>query len=310
MVNNSCMSIAAVATATGLTKEVLRKWESRYGFPVPARDAAGNRSFTLDQVLRLQMIKTLLDRGMRPGKVIPLSPDDLAVLVAARDAMEKSLAPEISQGLLAATLSTKPRAIRDFLTDHLDRLGLSGFVRCLLPSMNAYIGNAWACGDIGARNEHAYTETVKTLLRERLERVQVPVTSPRVILSTPTGERHTLGLLMAEVILTLEGAECISLGPDLPAAEVALAAVQYDVDIVALSFSEAFPVRSLVAFVNALRAQVPPSVAIWAGGAACRRLPRRPTGINLMKTLDEAIDGVRAFRDRATVTLKPMAGTG
>jgi DNA-binding transcriptional MerR regulator len=309
-VNNSRLSIAAVATATGLTKEVIRKWETRYGFPIPERDTLGNRVFTAQQVLRLQMIKTLMDRGMRPGKVIQLAEDDLQVLVAARHAIDDSLASGIGEELLACTLSTQPRAIREFLSSHIDRLGLSGFVRCLLPSMNAFIGSAWCSGRIGIHNEHAYTQAVKTLLRERLDRAAVTASMPRVILSTPKGEIHTLGLLMAEVILTLEGAECVALGPDLPADEIALAAEQYDADIVALSFSSAYPLRSLIAFVNELRDLLPATVAIWAGGAACNRLPRRPPGIDLMPTLDEAIDGVRAFRERASLERERVATTG
>jgi DNA-binding transcriptional MerR regulator len=309
-VSNSKLSIAAVATATGLTKEVIRKWETRYGFPIPERDALGNRVFSSGQVLRLQMIKTLMDRGMRPGKVIPLAEDDLQVLVAARNPIDDSLAPGIGEDLLASTLSTQPRAVREFLSGHIDRLGLSGFVRCLLPSMNAYIGTAWCSGRIGIHNEHAYTQTVKTLLRERLDRATVTASMPRVILSTPRGETHTLGLLMAEVILTLEGAECVALGPDLGADEIALSARQYDADIVALSFSSAYPLRALIAFVNELREILPSSVAIWAGGAACTRLPRRPSGIHLMPTLDEAIDGVRAFREQASLKQERLTRTG
>ena len=296
------MNIAIVAAQTGLTKEVIRKWESRYGFPVPDRDAAGNRLFTQAQVLRLQMIKTLLDRGMRPGRVVALCADDLAALVAAPNPMDMGLAPDIAAALVSATRAEQPRAIRDFFAEHVDRLGLSGFVRVLLPSMIVYIGHAWANAEIGICNEHAFTEAVKSLLHERLDRVTTPARGPRVLLTTPAGESHTLGLLMAEVILTLEGAECIGLGPNLSADEIVLAAAQYRIDIVGLSVSDAYPVRMLAAFIHSLRRQLPDPVAIWAGGTACKRLPSRPSGVDLMPTLESAIDGMRAFRVRSGMT--------
>ena len=43
-------SIAEVERETGLAKDTLRVWERRYGFPVPSRDAAGERAYPLAQV--------------------------------------------------------------------------------------------------------------------------------------------------------------------------------------------------------------------------------------------------------------------
>ena len=37
--------IGAVYRQTGMTVEKLRKWEARYGFPVPGRIATGQRQF-------------------------------------------------------------------------------------------------------------------------------------------------------------------------------------------------------------------------------------------------------------------------
>ena len=37
------LNIAGAERATGLSKDTLRVWERRYGFPTPHRDAAGER---------------------------------------------------------------------------------------------------------------------------------------------------------------------------------------------------------------------------------------------------------------------------
>ena len=39
------LTIAAVERDVGLSKDVLRVWERRYGFPVPERDANGERLY-------------------------------------------------------------------------------------------------------------------------------------------------------------------------------------------------------------------------------------------------------------------------
>jgi MerR HTH family regulatory protein len=71
------LSITAVERDTGLSKDTLRIWERRYGFPKPERDAAGERAYPMAQVERLRALKRLLDAGHRPGKVVTLSIDEL-----------------------------------------------------------------------------------------------------------------------------------------------------------------------------------------------------------------------------------------
>ena len=66
-------NISAVERETGLSKDVLRMWERRYGFPKPARDDNGERQYTLAEIAKLRAIKRLMDVGVRPGKLIGLS---------------------------------------------------------------------------------------------------------------------------------------------------------------------------------------------------------------------------------------------
>ncbi len=58
---------------TGIGRDTLRIWERRYGFPTPARNSKGERVYSAEQIRRLQVIRRLLDQGLRPGKVVPLS---------------------------------------------------------------------------------------------------------------------------------------------------------------------------------------------------------------------------------------------
>ena len=76
------LSIAAVERDTGFSKDTLRVWERRYGFPLPARDDGGERAYPLEQLERLRVIKRLLDAGHRPGRVVPMPAKDLHRLAA------------------------------------------------------------------------------------------------------------------------------------------------------------------------------------------------------------------------------------
>ena len=69
--------ISLVERDTGITKDTLRIWERRYGFPLPERNEKGERLYPDEQVARLVTIRKLLDHGMRPGKVVPLGETEL-----------------------------------------------------------------------------------------------------------------------------------------------------------------------------------------------------------------------------------------
>ncbi|NCV31800.1 MAG: MerR family transcriptional regulator, partial [Betaproteobacteria bacterium] len=74
------LSISAVERDTGLSKDTLRVWERRYGFPEPVRDSLGERLYPVEQVERLRLIRRLMDAGHRPGKIMRMKPDQLQML--------------------------------------------------------------------------------------------------------------------------------------------------------------------------------------------------------------------------------------
>jgi DNA-binding transcriptional MerR regulator len=78
----------------------LRMWERRYRFPQPGRDSHGERVYLPEQVEKLRMIKRLMDRGQRPGKLVEHSLEALQDLCQGpgevqADASCKDLAAEL-----------------------------------------------------------------------------------------------------------------------------------------------------------------------------------------------------------------------
>src|SRR5207245_9678846 len=78
------LNISAVERETGLSKDVLRMWERRYGFPKPIRDDNAERRYAADQIAKLRSIKRLMDSGLRPGKLMQCSLEELNALADAR----------------------------------------------------------------------------------------------------------------------------------------------------------------------------------------------------------------------------------
>lgn len=292
----SLLNIAAVERETGLLKDTLRVWERRYGFPTPIRDDAGERLYTREQVDRLRLICRLMDQGWRPGKLLALPPEELDALIAAD---RSTHTPTLLSGELAAALRAHDvDALRRTFQTVLLEKGLKGLITELIAPLNVDIGEAWLRGDLGVPDEHFYTEQVQTFLRGALASYPRPGKPPRVLLTTLPEEEHGLGLLMVEVMLSAEGAHCCSLGPRMPLTDIVRAAQTADADVVALSFSAAFPARQALEGLRALRASLPPTVELWVGGAGAPARIRGEPGVSLIRDIAELPLGVADWRTR------------
>ena len=119
-------TIATVERETGLSKDSLRVWERRYGFPRPKRDSNGERVYPADQVERLRMISRLIDGGFRPGKIVNAPMSEL--IAHARTLGNKAPAPlEASsdqQHVLQLLKEHRQVELRQRLEQMLMRLGV------------------------------------------------------------------------------------------------------------------------------------------------------------------------------------------
>ena len=295
------LTIAAVERDVGLSKDVLRVWERRYGFPAPDRDPNGERLYPIGQVLRLRLIKRLMDQGHRPGKLMATSVEELEALAVSSHATRTPDADAASgdlDKLLVLIREHEGAAYLQAMQQRLARQGLRLFVQDIVAPMAAHVGSAWEQGRLQVFEEHLFTELTARVLRQAIAAVQGG-SEPRVLLTTLPKEPHGLGLLMLEAVLSLEGAQCISLGTQTPLLEIVDAAAAHGVDIVALSFSAGFPARQVPALLQQLRAAVSGTIQLWAGGAGVHKLAA-PEGVMRMASLDEAIAALSRWRLPAT----------
>jgi DNA-binding transcriptional MerR regulator/methylmalonyl-CoA mutase cobalamin-binding subunit len=284
------VSIAAVERDTGLSKDTLRVWERRYGFPNPARDGFGERAYPQEQVDKLRVIKRLMDQGHRPGKIIELSIEALDRLAQeapaeAADAGTEGEASEDLRTYLDLVKAHRVEELRRQFAQALLRLGLARFVTDVVAPLNDRVGDAWTRGEFQIFEEHLYTEAVQVVLRNAINGIPQTQGRPNVLLTTYPQESHGLGILMVEAILSLEGCRCVSLGVQTPVWDIVLAADAQKTDIVALSFSAAFAPNAMLEGLAELRARLPPSVEIWAGGRCAALHRRAPAEVHTFKAL-------------------------
>lgn len=290
-------TIAAVERDVGVSKEVLRVWERRYGFPAPDRDAHGERLYPAAQVLRLGLIKRLIDRGHRPGRLMSTPVEELEALAAASHAgkaVDAEPGPDELESLFSLVRQHAAAAYLQALQQRLARQGLRVFVQDTIAPLTVRVGIAWEQGRLQVFEEHLFTELTARVMRQAI--AAVPGGSePKVLLTTLPKEPHEMGLLMVEAVLSLEGAQCISLGTQMPLLEIVDAVAAHRADVVALSFSAAFHRRQVPALLQQLRAALPVQTELWVGGAGVQRLAV-PEGVVAMTSLENAVAAVQRWR--------------
>lgn len=284
-VDDALYNIAAVERDTGLSKDTLRVWERRYGFPTPVRDQHDERLYSTDQLEKLRLLRLLIDYGHRPGKIIKQSNVELAQLIASR-APEQTAPPEIA-ALLELLFKHDADGLRNALLQALMKQGLLRFVTETVAMLNHWIGEAWLAGKIAIFDEHLYSEQIQNILRNAIIAQPGRGSAPRVLLTSLPGEKHRIGLLMVEAVLVAEGGACVALGTETPVIDIKNAAPAYKVDVVALSFSSAFTQNAALAGLTELRALLPDSIEVWGGGGALARARKAPAGALLLRSFDD-----------------------
>ena len=290
------LPINAVERETGVSKELLRMWERRYGFPVPERDAQGDRIYPMPQVAKLRLLRRLIDFGFRPGKIILLNTEELERLLKSQGKASFDSSPELEQELLSTLKSRDLGQLRDYLSHQLIKMGLQSFVLDFLQYANFIVGDAWMRGLLEVHEEHLFTEQVQSLMRQAISNLREATQPPRVLLATPPEETHTLGILMVEAILRLDNVDAVCYGAQMPVRDVAQAVTRHKMHIVAISFSASYPTSKAIEYLEELRFRLPMSVEIWGGGASLRSTRKTVEAVRFFHDLPSIRHAINLWR--------------
>lgn len=289
------VGIGSVERETGISKETLRIWERRYGFPHPVRTSSGVRNYSNESIAKLRLVKRLLDRGLRAGDIVPKSIEQLEAIDRSTTTSSTGNAAT-DRALLPSFRAQDIDQFRLWLRERVQTLSVETFIVDVVRPLCTEIGIAWQSNEIGVFEEHMLSEQIAETLRHLIARFAHTGLPPRILLTTLLGERHGFGLLMLQALLAARGVHCLSLGVETPMGEIVKCAAMAQIDVVALSFSSHFPARRLRSDLKEIRTMLPPTVAIMAGGGAISRIETRLEGINLVPELSDAVGFVEQLR--------------
>ena len=280
---------------TGFGTGQLRKWRQRFGFPPGEVSADGKAAFSLKTVDQLLLIKRLLEAGFRPGQVVDKTTSELEKLnLALGLSVPDVRRARSTQALIDQLKRTDLAGFTALLAKERAKRTLLDFVRDTVTPLMTGIGDAWTRDEIDIHHEHLCSSCVERLLHAEIHKLKPKKGLPNILLfALAPGEHHMLGLLMIEAALAEQGAKTINIGSDIPLNNLKLAAISCKADVVALSFSFAYPARDVVPTLLHLRRLLPIRIQIWAGGSGVAGVKKHPKGVRIISDIDEAVAALK-----------------
>ena len=241
-VSEGVIQIGELSRRTGLSPDVIRAWERRYGVLRPVRSEGNFRLYSGDDVARLRLMRHYTEQHISPSRAARL------VLEAQQAALDANpgIPPHDVRWALAVLRESLER-FDDAVPDTLLRRLMAIFTPAVilrdivLPYLHE-VGERWEAGRISVAQEH-FASTV-------LERWMLSMAAGwgrsggrrGAVLACVPGERHVLGLMAFGLVLRDLGWRITYLGGDTPldALEQVAATVEADAVVLAAAVRETF----------------------------------------------------------------------
>lgn len=201
-------TVKQVSALTGVSPELLRAWERRYGVVTPVRSDAGYRLYDDADLDRLRLMVRLVEEG---------APASLAAQqVSSPDVggTDGALPPPDA---LVAVAQHFDGGEADRLLDRAFAAGSFEVVTeaWLMPAL-VELGEAWADGRVEVSGEHFVSGVVRRRLGRAFDAAGTAIAGPVVLVGLPPGAIHELSSLAFATCLRRAGVDVRWLGGDIP----------------------------------------------------------------------------------------------
>ena len=285
------LSIGTLSQATGVPVDTLRTWERRYGFPSPlARAEGGHRRYSAETITTVQLIVQALDQGHRAAAVVGRSPEQLRRVIeaGARNLEPQQKDAQLIDGWMRLTRERDADALTGEFQRCLAEMPALEFLERRIGPYLVELGALWQRGELEIYEEHLASERVRDFLSAQWRPLTNGARRPaaNVILATPPGERHVLGLHMAAWVVACAGAHVIFLGADTPINDIVSSVRHFAAHGVVLSVAAGYR-GNLPQHVLELSSRLPPRVSVVVGGAGSHSLELAARRLNRFEELQD-----------------------
>ncbi|MES2527589.1 MAG: MerR family transcriptional regulator [Bdellovibrionota bacterium] len=231
-------NIQVASQLSGVASATIRAWEKRYNAVVPDRAENKHRLYSEKDIEKLALLYKLTELGQSIGKIAHLELSELK--------------------LIYSTLLHRPYDERHVVTPHHDKVDYDKILASLHLALEAYkldiishefekarnlvtprdlclniliplfqqIGLKVSRGELSVAQEHTLSAIVSSHIGQMMGHhyQKTSATNDLILITTPEGEMHQIGILAAALLCVHYSIKFIFLGASLPAVSLAEAA--------------------------------------------------------------------------------------
>ena len=230
MDDDGALRIGELSRRSGVSPELLRAWERRYGLVRPTRSAGGLRLYSASDVERVRLMRQHLADGLAAAEAASLA----LRAVVADEVPRAALDPAAARADLAVALDRFDEPAAQTILDRLLAVvTVDSLLRdVVLPYLHE-LGERWRRGDASVAQEHFASSVLRGRLLG-LARGWGQGLGPTAVLACVPGEQHDLGLITFGLALRARGWRIVYLGADTPIETVEEVSRRLDPSLVVL----------------------------------------------------------------------------
>ncbi len=227
--------IGELSRRSGVSNELLRAWERRYGLLHPMRSEGGYRLYSAEDEQRVTAMRENLKRGLSAAEAARLALDQTGDESPAPDTPILGQSAQQLRAALDGLDEAGAHAALDRLFAELSLETVLG--EAVLPYLRE-LGERWERGDVSIGQEHFASGVLRGRLLG-LARGWGQGGGPHAVLACAPGEFHELGLIAFGLALRDRNWRITYLGPDTPLATIAEIAETVRADAVVMAATTA-----------------------------------------------------------------------
>lgn len=278
-------SIRQMIELTGLSEFTIRGWENRYHAFSPQRSSTGRREYNKKDIERALLMRELLKRGHKIGKIAFLSNQKLQSLFGLFEVSQQTARPEPKSKAVTEALELMALQKWTELSDlfkNVKHKSASDLIHLFALPLLHELTLQVSSGLVSVAQEHVLSSLLKEkiyFVLSNLKRKGDSNEGPRgirFVLATPEGDHHEIGLLLAQLLIKSYGYTSLFLGPHTPSQDLSETALRFEAShlLIVSNISRKDGARQhLLNFLSDVQKRMGPELKILIAGSQAPNIP-------------------------------------
>jgi DNA-binding transcriptional MerR regulator len=261
--------IHRVAKLTGLSKDVIRVWERRFGLLKPTRGANRYRNYSDEDVMLLRYLKEQLDAGASIGELAKVGREELlthARVHAPRVAVVENMFGRLLRELVSTLNPLDRVTFEKRLNGAVAVVPFDEALHGILLPLQEQVGQLWHEDQVSIAVEHYVTSQIQQKIFSAMNQLPVAEFGATVVVACPPGEEHDIAALAVAYHGRVRGCRVYYLGANVPLPALIKLCSDVRPDLTLLSFPIVRSEDKITELIQTLVRDVSPLSELAVGG--------------------------------------------